>query len=86
MDKTKPELPIPGLEPRPVTLEECRTYTPEKFELWGGYLFHAADDPDARRQLLGLLLVNVGLLEAVRLVPEDRWREALERVYSSAEW
>ena len=83
MDKTKPELPIPGLEPRPVTLEECRTYTPEKFELWGGYLFHAADDPDARHQLLGLLLVNVGLLEAVRLVPEDRWREALERVYGS---
>ena len=85
MDKTKAELPIPGLEPRPVTLEEYHTDTPEKFELWGGYLFHAADYPDARRQLLGLLLVNVGLLEAVRLVPEERWREALERVYGSAE-
>ncbi len=45
----------------------------------------AADYPDARRQLLGLLPVNVGLLEAVRLVPEKRWREALERVYDSAE-
>jgi len=49
--------------------------------LLGGYLFDAADHPDARRRLLRLLLVNVGLLEAVRLVPEERWREALRRVY-----
>jgi len=31
--------------------------------------------------LLRLLLVNTGLLEAVKLVPEERWREALELVY-----
>jgi hypothetical protein len=83
MTETGRELPIPNLEARPITVEQCRAHTPEKFELWEGYLFHAADDPDARHRLLGLLLVNVGLLEAVRLVPEERWREALERVYGS---
>jgi hypothetical protein len=46
-----------------------------------GYLFRPGDDPDARRRLLSLLLVNVGLLEAVTLAPEERWREALQRVY-----
>ncbi len=83
MTEISRELPIPNLEARPITLEQYHAHTPEKFELWEGYLFHTADDPDARRRLLGLLLVNVGLLEAVRLVPEERWREALERVYGS---
>ena len=83
MTETSRELPIPNLEARPITAEQYHAHTPEKFELWGGYLFHAAADPDARRRLLGLLLVNVGLLEAVRLVSEERWREALERVYGS---
>ena len=74
-------VPTPDLESRGITMEEYHAYTPEKFELLGGYLFDAADHPDARRRLLRLLLVNVGLLEAVRLVPEERWREALRRVY-----
>jgi hypothetical protein len=77
-------LPIAGLEPRRITLDEYHAYTPEKFELWEGYLFEPGDYQDARRSLLRLLLVNVGLLEAVRLVPEERWREALERVYGAA--
>jgi len=34
-------------------------------------------------ELLRLLLLNVGLLEVVKLVPEERWREALARVYGS---
>ena len=34
-----------------------------------------------RRRLLALLLVNVGLLEAVKLAPEARWREALDRAH-----
>ena len=73
--------PIPGLEARGITMEEYHAYTPEKFELLGGYLFNTADHPEDRRRLLRLLLVNVGLLEAVRLAPEERWREALQRVY-----
>ena len=84
VSKRPGELSAPGLEPRPITLEEYHAHTPEKFELLGGYLFSPADDLDARRGLLNLLLVNVGLLEAVRLVSEERWREALERVYGSA--
>jgi hypothetical protein len=76
-------LPIPDLEPRAIGLEEYHAHTPEKFELWEGYLFDRADHPEARRRLLGLLLVNVGLLDAVRLAPAERWRDALQRVYGS---
>lgn len=72
-------LPIPDLEPRAINVEEFQAHTPEKFELIGGYLFDSADQPEARRRLLALLLVNVGLVEAVRLAPEARWREALRR-------
>ena len=46
-----------------------------------GYLFLPGEYPELRLQLLKLLLVNVGLREAVRLAPEQRWREALERAY-----
>jgi hypothetical protein len=74
------ELPTPDLAPRPITLDEYHAHTPEKFEVWDGYLFDDRDHPDARRQLLALLLVNLGLLEAVALAPEARWREALNRV------
>lgn len=77
-------LPIPDLEPRAIGLEQYHAHTPEKFELLEGYLFDTAEYPEVRRQLLGLLLVNVGLLDAVRLAPEERWREALQRVYGSA--
>ena len=71
-------LPVPGLRPQLVTVDQYRAYAPEKFELLGGYLFYGAEDG---RRLLKLLLVNTGLLEAVKLVPEERWREALELVY-----
>lgn len=74
-------LPEPGLEPRPISLSEYHAFTPEKMELFSGYLISAPDDNEERRRLLTLLLVNVGLLEAVRLAPEERWREALESVY-----
>ncbi len=75
------QLPIPDLEARPIDVEEFRAYTPEKFELLDGYLFDTGQHTEARRRLLRLLLVNVGLLEAVRLAPQERWREALQRVY-----
>jgi hypothetical protein len=74
-------LPIPDLDPRAITLAEYHALTPEKFELLEGYLFDTAAYPDARRRLLGLLLVNVGLLDVLRLAPEGGWREALRRVY-----
>lgn len=71
------ELPVPHLEGRPINVEEFRACTPEKFELIAGYLFDTVDHPESRRRLLALLLTNVGLREAVRLAPEDQWREAL---------
>jgi len=74
-------LPVPELDARPITLEEYRDLTPEKLELFGGYLIVPAEDPEERRRLLALLLTNVGLLEAVTLAPEERWRDALRRVY-----
>jgi hypothetical protein len=73
--------PLPELEARAINVEEFRAYTPEKFELLEGYLFDIPQHTESRRRLLCLLLVNVGLLDAVRLAPEERWREALARVY-----
>ena len=75
------QLPIPELESRAIDVEEFRANTPEKFELLDGYLFDTRQHAESRRRLLRLLLVNVGLLDAVRLAPERRWREALQRVY-----
>lgn len=81
MENRQEDALVPGLEPRAITLEEYYDYAPEKFELLGGYLFLPAEYPEVRRRLLRLLLVNMGLVEAARLVPENRWREALEQAY-----
>ncbi len=81
MTETNAELPEPGLEPQPITLAQYHALTPEKLELLSAYLIAPADSADERRQLLALLLVNVGLTEAVKLAPEARWREALDRAH-----
>ena len=73
--------PLPELDARAINVEEFRAYTPEKFELVEGYLFDTRQHSESRQRLLRLLLVNVGLLDAVRLAPEERWREALQRAY-----
>lgn len=83
MTERKPELPIPDLEPGPITIDHYHHHTPEKLELWRGYLIAPQDEPEERRQLLALLLVNEGLVEAVKLAPEARWREALQRAYGA---
>lgn len=79
--RTPDQLPIPDLEARAINVEQFRAYTPEKFELVAGYLFDTQEHAESRQRLLDLLLVNVGLIDAVRLAPVDRWREALRRVY-----
>ena len=81
MDESTRPLPHPGMEPQAITVDQYHAYAPEKFELWEGYLFYGPEYPEERRRLLRLLLVNVGLVEAVKLVPKERWLEALERVY-----
>ena len=78
------ERPLPELEPRPLTLEQYHALTPEKLELWEGYLIDGPDYPDQRRNLLVLLLLNEGLLQAVRLAPPERWRAALRQVYGDS--
>lgn len=81
MDGSSARLPEPALEPRGLTFAEYQELTPEKLELFSGYLIAPRDSPEERERLLILLLVNLGLVEAVKLAPEARWREALERAY-----
>jgi len=58
-------------------MEQYETLTPEKLELWEGYLITGPEHHESRRDLL--LLVNEGLQEAVRLAPVELWQEALRR-------
>ncbi len=81
MTEANAQLPEAGLEPRPITFAQYHALMPEKLELLSGYLIAPADSADERRRLLALLLVNVGLLEAVKLAPEARWCEALDRAH-----
>lgn len=53
---------------------------PEKFELIDGRMFWSQEE---RLALLAALLENVGLIEAVRLAPRERWLAALERAGTS---
>lgn len=57
--------------------EEARArfaLTPEKFEMMEGRLFFSHRE---RLLLLGLLLENVGIDQALRLAPLTLWQEAL---------
>lgn len=81
MNESNANPPEPGLVGRPVTLDEYRRFTPEKLELLSGYLIAPPEEPEERRRLLMLLLVNVGLVETLRLAPEARWREAFDRAF-----
>ena len=62
-------------------MDEYFAHTPEKLELWSGYLVHPPEDHDARRALTVLLMTNLGLVEVVRLAPRHRWLEAPARVH-----
>ncbi len=65
-----------GLEPRTITFADYQAATPEKIELFEGYLLWE----DAERlRLLQALLVNVGLRRAVALAPRELWLQALEQ-------
>lgn len=75
--------PAPALGPQPINIEQYEALTPEKLELWEGYLIHGPDEHTARRDLLLLLLTNEGLEATVRLAPVERWHEALRSVYGS---
>ena len=78
-----PARPVPDLAPQPITREQYEALTPEKLELWKGYLIHGEDEHAARRDLLLLLLTNEGLEATVRLAPVELWQAALRSVYGS---
>ena len=63
-----------ALEPRPITVADRQSAVPEKMELIDGYLCDEAE----RLRLLQVLLINVGLRQAVRLAPRALWLQALE--------
>lgn len=75
--------PLPDLAPQPITIDQYEALTPEKLELWDGYLIRGADEHAARRDLLLLLLTNEGLEATVQLAPVERWQTALRRVYGA---
>ncbi len=73
-----PDLPQPRWWPEPITLEQYIAFTPEKLELVQGYLLDGPETPEARLDLLALLLTNCGLEAAVQLASKDDWREAID--------
>ncbi len=76
-----PDLPRPYWWPQPITAEQYLAFTPEKLELVQGYLLAGPQDPEARLNLLALLLTNCGLEQAVQLASPEHWREALDHSY-----
>ncbi len=65
--------------------EEARArfaLTPEKFEMLEGRLFFSHGE---RLLLLGLLLENVGIDQALRLAPLTLWQEALRDQLGASE-
>jgi hypothetical protein len=60
---------VPGLHPRRLSVEEYRTYTPEKLELIEGRI-------PGEENLLLLLLTSLGLRRAARMVGPKLWRSA----------
>ncbi|RCJ41952.1 hypothetical protein A6769_38505 [Nostoc punctiforme NIES-2108] len=73
---SQPPLPQPELERAGITFEQYEEFTPEKLELWDGYLRYGGQNQ------LGFHLVvlrNMGLLTAVSHTQLSLWIEALDR-------
>jgi hypothetical protein len=49
--------------------------TPEHFEVFDGKMLFTEED---RLNLLGVVLEQVGIDDALRLAPKELWREALD--------
>lgn len=68
-----PFSPDIGLAPTPVHFEQFIAWAPEaKFE-WMDDRPHIGGGTDTNLHLTGLLLMTIGLTEAVRLLPSDAW-------------
>lgn len=79
------ELPVPDLEPQPITSKDYFNCTPEKLELFSGFLVNQPKDNYWRDLLLSLLLKNQGLLRVVRLAPKYLWEQALSQGYEDTD-
>ena len=86
------ELPIPNLEPQPITSDDYVNCIPEKLELVGGFLVSKAEDnywrvgeASRRHRLLSVLLKNQGLLKEVQMAPKALWEQALFQVYGNGD-
>lgn len=76
MTNSQPPLPQPQLEPAGITFDQYVEFTPEKLELWDGYLGYGGQNQ------LGFhlaVLKNMGLLTAIRHTELLLWIEALDR-------
>ncbi|BAY19975.1 hypothetical protein NIES21_58450 (plasmid) [Anabaenopsis circularis NIES-21] len=75
MTNSQPPLPQPQLEPAGITFDQYAEFTPQKLELWDGYLGYG------RQNQLGFhlaVLRNMGLLTAIRHTQLSLWIEALD--------
>src|SRR5262245_37747538 len=68
---------VPGIGPRPINYNDYVWGTPEKIEMFGGYLLMPEDEPESRERLLLLLMINAGLSRVLRFAPREAWQEAL---------
>ncbi|MBU7581672.1 MAG: hypothetical protein KAF91_01950 [Nostoc sp. TH1S01] len=76
MTNSQPPLPQPQLEKARITSEQYLEFTPEKLELWDGYLGYGGQNQ------LGFhlaVLRNMGLLTAICHTQLSLWIEALDR-------
>ena len=60
-----------------MTLDEYHLLTPERIELYEGYLFGPVFHHEPRRMFLQALMKNEGLLNVVKLAPPELWQEGL---------
>ncbi|MBW4646460.1 MAG: hypothetical protein KME23_26290 [Goleter apudmare HA4340-LM2] len=76
MTNSQPPLPQPQLEPAGITFDQYVEFTPEKLELWDGYLGYGGQNQ------LGFhlaVLRNMGVLTAIRHTKLSLWIEAIDR-------
>lgn len=69
--------PRVNLDPVPIRFDEFISWAPEsKFESYDNRLVIGSDE--GSRNMIGMLLMTLGLRSAVRLFPSEQWRQAVD--------
>ncbi|WP_414588825.1 hypothetical protein [Scytonema sp. PCC 10023] len=76
MADTQPPLPQPQLEPNGITFDQYVHYTPEKLELYNGYMGYGGQNSTGFQLAV---LTNMGLMKAIGYVGALVWIEALDQ-------